>query len=208
MRFALIALAAAVLLAFFADRRIRRPASEAARASVARAASEALAFALSEAVSSTELPVISQTCISDESFIISVEPNALAALTDSASALARERVGALGKTGVSVDLGSVSGSTLLSGRSSGLTVSFTPVGAVEAAARPKITSCGINQSLFTVELELSVSVHFLIAGRGETVQIKTAVPICETVVVGRVPQVYTNVAGEEDMLNLVPNELP
>ena len=48
----------------------------------------------------------------------------------------------------------------------------------------------------------------MIGGRSEEVEIKTAVPLCETVVVGAVPQVYTNVADEEDMLNLIPTDLP
>lgn len=42
----------------------------------------------------------------------------------------------------------------------------------------------------------------------ELIRVSTEAAIAENIIAGEVPQVYTNVASEEDMLNLIPTDLP
>ena len=69
-------------------------------------------------------------------------------------------------------------------------------------------SSGINQTLYRVNLRLIASVRLVMPGVSETVSVQAEAAIAESIIVGDVPEVYTNVASEEDMLNLIPTESP
>ena len=131
--------------------------------------------------------------------------NAVAAL---ASADARERMESLGREGFTLSLGDISGLVLLGGIGPKIKVGFTPVGSVTADAVSSLRSAGINQCVYSVDLKLTAHIQIVLGGRAQTVEVTGVNPICQTVIVGEVPQVYTNVANEEDMLNLIPTDLP
>ena len=59
-----------------------------------------------------------------------------------------------------------------------------------------------------MELILSAHLRVFIAGAERELDVKSTVPLARMVLIGQVPQVYTNVANEDDMLNLIPTELP
>lgn len=82
------------------------------------------------------------------------------------------------------------------------------MGSVGSRITASLKSAGINQSLFSVELILTARIRVFIAGADEELEIESTVPLQRTVLVGQTPQVYTNVANEDDMLNLIPNGLP
>ena len=83
-----------------------------------------------------------------------------------------------------------------------------PFGSVTADAVSSLRSAGINQCVYSVDLKLTAHIQIVLGGRAQTVEVTGVNPICQTVIVGEVPQVYTNVANEEDMLNLIPTDLP
>ena len=127
--------------------------------------------------------------------------NLLAA--DSASA-AQRRIQDLGEQGVSVALGTLSGVPLLSGLGPRLSFRFTPVGMVQSSFHSEFRSAGINQTLHRITLQLTGTVRLVLPGRTSTVTVMALAPISENVIVGDVPEAYTNVANEEDLLNLIP----
>lgn len=196
-------------LAILFNSSLRAPLLEEARIRTEEAALMALNTAAERVLDSgTDFGLLDVTETGGESFIINADTaklnRVLTRLTSNASELTAE----LGVIGAEADLGTLSGILPLIGRGPRVRVRFEPVGAVEAQPFSKLTSCGINQSLYTLCARLTVKVRLFAAGKSETVTVKTTVPIAETVIVGKVPQVYTNVANEEDMLNLVPTEAP
>ena len=96
----------------------------------------------------------------------------------------------------------------MAGKGPGISVSFSPAGSVESEFRSEFVSSGINQTLYRVNLELTASVRLVMPGVSETVSVRAEAAIAESIIVGEVPGVYTNVASEEDMLNLIPTEMP
>lgn len=72
----------------------------------------------------------------------------------------------------------------------------------------EFVSSGINQTLYRVNLLLTASVRLVMPGVSETISVRAEAAIAESIIVGDVPEVYTNVASEEDMLNLIPTETP
>lgn len=116
------------------------------------------------------------------------------------------RLATLGDQGISVPMGTVSGVSFFAGKGPPIQVSFRPVGSVTSSFRSDFTSAGINQTLHRVFLHLTAEVEIVLPGVTKTAIIEAEVPIAENVIVGEVPSAYTNVASEEDMLNLIPTE--
>lgn len=197
---------AAVVIAVLSSA-VREPVMDAACDSLMEAASRELTLSAQNALAeSGELLSVMKT--GEKSFIITADTAKLNAIVTCITAEAQRRVAGPCIEGASVSLGTASGIALLSGRGPSLGVRFKPLGAVTAHVSSSLRSSGINQSLFTVNVTLTANLRVQLAGASETVTIKNTVPLCETVVVGDVPQVYTNVANEEDMLNLIPTDVP
>ena len=129
--------------------------------------------------------------------------NVLAA--DCANA-AQARIQQLGEQGVSVPLGTISGVPLLAGRGPRVLMRFTPAGAVTSSFDSVFRSAGINQTLHRINLRLTATVRVILPGETCTLTIEAEAPIAENIIVGDVPGAYTNVANEEDLLNLVPGD--
>lgn len=133
----------------------------------------------------------------------SVQLNRLGA--DCANA-AQQRITDLGDQGLSVPLGTISGIPLLSGRGPKVVMRFTPAGAVKSSFGSEFISAGINQTLHRINLNLSATVRVILPGESHTLTVEVTAPIAENIIVGDVPNAYTNVANEEDLLNLVPGD--
>lgn len=121
---------------------------------------------------------------------------------------ALEFISSMGEQGISVPLGTITGIAFFSGKGPSVKVYFTPVGSVQSTFNSKFISSGINQTLYRVNLELTASVKLVMPSVSKTIEVNAQAAIAESIIVGDVPEVYTNVADEEDMLNLIPTEIP
>ena len=119
---------------------------------------------------------------------------------------AQKRIRDLGEQGVSVALGTVSGVSAFTGLGPKLSFRFTPVGTVRAAFHSEFYSAGINQTLHRITLELNATVRVVLPGKSSTVTVTAQAPVAESVIVGDVPDAYTNVADREQLLNFVPKD--
>lgn len=121
---------------------------------------------------------------------------------------AQAEISKIGEQGVEIALGTVSGIPFLSGVGPKIKATFSPIGSVQSSFDSDFLSAGINQTLHRVNLCLSASVMIVMPGNSSEVFVQTEVSIAENIIVGDVPQVFTDVNNEEDMLNLIPNEIP
>ncbi|MEL7609048.1 MAG: sporulation protein YunB [Bacillota bacterium] len=128
--------------------------------------------------------------------------NLLAAQTTRA---ALESIRELGTVGLSIPVGTLSGISMLSGIGPPIHVTFAPAGSVKSDFHSEFSSAGVNQTLHRIYLQLSVDINIVLPGADCSVTLETKMPVAENVIMGDVPQTYTDVANEEDMLNLLPN---
>ena len=89
-----------------------------------------------------------------------------------------------------VALGTVLDSRLLMGRGPAITIRFIPAGSALTDIRSSLRSAGINQVLYNVSLELSVTVTILMPGGPKKVEHTQQVILEETLLSGQVPYVY------------------
>jgi sporulation protein YunB len=121
------------------------------------------------------------------------------------SNLAQNEIRSLGTEGISVPLGSVTKSKLLSGRGPDIDVKIIPVGSVSTDFTDEFRQAGINQTRHRIFLLLKTQVRIVVPLGSNVINVSTKVPIAETIIVGDVPDSYVNVADEDQMLNLIPN---
>ena len=98
-----------------------------------------------------------------------------------------------GEMSVTIPIGTVLNSELLSGRGPDIKVKVMPIGTVAADIDNVITSAGINQTRHQVMLYVSVQIAVITAVRNTSANVSTNVCIAETVIVGGVPESYTNI---------------
>lgn len=187
---------------------VRRPVLLLAQERTRALAAGTMSFAVLAALEEQQGDMLSVTQTEGESYLVIADTAKLNYVASLASADAQRRMEKLGKEGVTVELGDASGLAMLGGMGPKINVGFTTVGSITAETVSSLKSSGINQCIYSVDLVLTAHVQFAIAGKAKVVEVQGITPICQTVIVGKVPQVYTNVANEEDMLNLVPNDIP
>lgn len=129
------------------------------------------------------------------------EMNRLAAR---ASLLAQEKLTAMGQKTVIVPLGSAIGSTLFAGAGPGISVQILPVGSVQAAFSTDFSTAGINQTRHRISLVLTANVQIVIPTGAKNVQVSTQMAMAESIIIGQVPDSFTDVGEDMDMLDLAP----
>ncbi len=179
-----------------------------ASARVESAAARAMNEAILEILGSASARELLRVRASQEGHIslLTADAGQLNLLAADCAASAQNRIMELGEQGVSVPLGTLSGIPLLSGLGPRLSFRFTPVGMVQAGFHSEFRSAGINQTLHRITLELTGTVRIMLPGKAATVLVQAQAPVAENVIVGDVPEAYTNVADEDDLLNFVPRK--
>ena len=176
------------------------------RAAAARAMNDAILDSMGNENNYAKLIEVHESA--DRVYMLQANTHKMNILAADCAEAAQERIAQMGEQGISIPLGTVTGIAFLAGKGPGINVSFSPAGSVESEFRSEFVSSGINQTLYRVNLELTASVRLVMPGVSETVSVRAEAAIAESIIVGEVPGVYTNVASEEDMLNLIPTEMP
>ena len=129
------------------------------------------------------------------------EMNRLAARV---SLLSQEKLQGTKDQAVRVPLGSALGLTLFAGAGPKIEVRILPVGSVHAEFHTDFQTAGINQTRHRVTLMLTAQVQLVIPTGAQTVEAVTQVAMAESIIVGEVPETFTDVGDDMDMLDLVP----
>lgn len=148
---------------------------------------------------------------SEDGQISAVIPDvgAMNRLKSALSVLVTQKLNQMDDTTVSIPAGTLSGVDFLANFGPHLSVSMFPYGRALVDIESHFSDAGINQTrhqmLLTVDLEVSL---LLPDTHSVNATIRTTVPMSETVVVGSVPNSYTNLETEEenvkdDVLNLI-----
>ena len=125
-------------------------------------------------------------------------------LASAASLLAQEKLLAWGDQQVQVPLGSALGLTLFGGAGPKIAVRIMPVGSVHAEFHTDFQTAGINQTRHRITLVLTAREQLVVPTGAKKVEVSTQVAMAESIIVGEVPDTFTDVGEDLDMLDLVP----
>lgn len=94
---------------------------------------------------------------------------------------------------LSVPIGTLTGNQYLSNRGPKINIAFKMSSAVYSKISSKFTSAGINQTLHTITLDVKTDVYFVMPWYRSSGEFQTDFLLAETIIVGEVPDAYTNV---------------
>lgn len=91
-----------------------------------------------------------------------------------------------------VYLSGLIGSELFSGMGPKVPIRFQPVSVTHADITHTFEEAGINQTLHTITLIVSVDIEILLPFAHSTMTVKSEMPVAQTLIVGTVPDAYFN----------------
>ena len=103
-----------------------------------------------------------------------------------------------------IPIGTALGSPILAKYGPQLKVIIEPIGTVYVNFKTDFEDAGINQTRHRIYLEVNTKVKVVIPLTTDTKEVKAEIPICETVIVGDVPNSYINIP-KNDTNTITPN---
>lgn len=112
----------------------------------------------------------------------------------------------LSKRPVKIALGAFSGIAIFSGVGPKIAFEVNPYGEVLCSFRSNFESAGINQTYHKLYLIISLKINVVFPFQKLNVDSASEVLLCETLIIGKIPEVYLNSGNLTEMLNLVPSK--
>lgn len=125
-------------------------------------------------------------------------------LASQTALLAEGKLNSVKNQFIEIPMGAALGVRFLSGFGPRINVQILPIGAVHTNFETEFEAAGINQTRHKIFLSLRATVSLIVPTGSEVVDVKTTVPIAESIIVGEVPDSFVDVSNQEDMLNLIP----
>ena len=153
------------------------------------AVNDAVYYTLSDRVRYEELVTVSRdgegniTSITSNSFQI----NRIARDT---AYMSQENLQKMSESGVEVPLGAFTGIEALAGFGPKLNLKIIPISNVECRFASSFEAAGVNQTRHAIYLEIVADISIIMPARTRNFASRTEVLICESVLVGKVPEVY------------------
>ena len=100
---------------------------------------------------------------------------------------------------LAIPIGTLSGSALFSGRGPSIKIKMQSVGSSSARFENAFSAAGINQTKHQIMLIVDVNVSILLPGFTTVTRGSNTFAVAETVIVGSVPETYTNFVSSESL---------
>lgn len=110
------------------------------------------------------------------------------------------------KRPIKISLGSFTGLSILTGYGPKIAYTVNPYGEVYCYFTSNFESAGINQTYHKIYLVISIKINVVFPFKRLSVNSSSEVLLCETLIVGKIPEVYLNSNSLTEMLNLVPEK--
>ncbi len=102
-----------------------------------------------------------------------------------------------------IAIGTLVGSDVFTGRGPKIEVRLVPVGYVTTAISNEFTTAGINQTLHRMLMTVTGTVTIVMGGYAATSEVTADFCIAETIIVGAVPEAYTEVNEAQDKISSI-----
>ena len=98
----------------------------------------------------------------------------------------------LGKEGIKIALGTFSGIPFLYNIGPQVSLRLVPIGIVNTNINSNFISAGLNQTLHRLNFNVSANIGMILPGRNQNYVTELEVMLCESIIVGKIPQIYLN----------------
>jgi len=113
----------------------------------------------------------------------------------------QEKIAQVGSTKANIPLGNIINSEMLAGWGPKVPVRLIPVGTTQINFKNNFHTAGINQTKHEIYLEIQAEVVVLFPTIRKSTEVTTSIPVAETIIVGTVPDSYTNFEGDTEQVS-------
>jgi sporulation protein YunB len=126
--------------------------------------------------------------------IKSIETNIynLNKLSERITGKVREKLSAVKEDDLSVPIGGVLGSSILSGLGPGVHMKLSMDSSLKISLKSEFLKVSEEQTYHRITLQIDTAIKLSIPFRGKTIDIINSIPVAETLIVGEVPAFYMN----------------
>lgn len=185
---------AAIALALYFYRRSMNPvildiAQTRLKAETTLAVNDALLVTLSDCGDYSQFVVVEKNS-QNEIVLLSANTRLVNELARSTAIATQRRIAELGSFNIDIPIGTLSGIPLLSELGQNVTVRVSPIGNVNCTFTSSFESAGINQTLHRIYINVVSNVDLIMPTCHAEVQTEIPVLLCESVIVGKVPDAF------------------
>lgn len=101
----------------------------------------------------------------------------------------------LDKAEVTIPFGALLGSQLFSGMGPMIRVQLVPMGYALVDFESSFFDAGINQTKHQIDIVVNASFGMILATGNNNIEVKTSIPVAQTIIVGDVPNSYMSLEG-------------
>ena len=109
------------------------------------------------------------------------------------------------KKPIKIAIGSFSGISIFAGFGPSIAFSVNPYGESNSFFTSSFESAGINQTHHKLYLVAELKVYVVLPFKKLEIKSSADVLLCETLIIGKIPEVYLNSGKLNEMLNLIPD---
>lgn len=153
------------------------------------AVNQAVYTVMNENVTYSDLVTVEKNDSGDVT-LITANTALISGIAKKTAALVQESFDNLGQVGVAVPIGTLSGFPMLTGSGPTLHVKVEPIGSVKVTFTSQFESAGINQTLHKINMVVTTEVSLVIPMGNTRIVSDTPVIVCESLIIGKVPQTY------------------
>ena len=116
--------------------------------------------------------------------------------------LSQENLTKMSAEGIMVPIGALTGIEALAGFGQKINIKISPISNVECRFVSKFRQAGINQTLHSLYLEIVSDISIILPSKSTNLASTIEVLICESVITGKIPDVYlqASMSGENGVL--------
>ncbi len=108
---------------------------------------------------------------------------------------------------ITISLGAFSGIAVLSEVGPKIAFNVNPYSEVHCYFKSSFESAGINQTYHKLYMIIEINVNIVLPFRQISEKSEAEVLISESLIIGKIPEVYLNSGKLDEMLNLIPNSI-
>ena len=111
----------------------------------------------------------------------------------------------ISKTPLEIPIGAFTGIALFSGVGPPVRIDIFPYGEVGCKFLSQFISAGINQTQHKIYVQVKATINVVLPLKTFSVSMDNEVLICESVIIGEIPETYLKSSSLQDMMDLIPN---
>ncbi len=134
----------------------------------------------------------------EEGYITMVRTNTMKMnnLSTSIALKSQQDMKNIGSVGIKFPLGYITKNNIMSYWGPKITVKMEPIGHIKTSYNSKFETAGINQTRHKIYLNMISNIRIIIPLKSKEVELKTEIPLVETIIVGKVPRTSINFERE------------